>query len=255
MTNTANYALKEDIRLYWSARAATFDASPGHGIHSRDELDAWIHVLNTELGTDPLHVLDLACGTGEVTRALLAAGHRVTGIDFSADMLEIAKAKHGSRADLYLCDAERLMESDNTFDAAITRHLVWTLTDPAAALAEWHRVLKPGGRLLIIDGNWLTMGLMGRGLKWLAEQLRRRSGAAPHAPDALKDKQAHIMANLPFRQGVERRELAKLLVAAGFSEVRNASYTPILRAQQRHAPLHDALRLEANRRFALLATK
>ena len=83
-------------------------------------------------------MLELACGTGEVTGALRWLSHRVAGLDFSETMLARAKAKHagdaGSR--FLLADAEHTHEPGSHYDAVVCRHLVWTLTDPKAALGD-----------------------------------------------------------------------------------------------------------------------
>jgi ubiquinone/menaquinone biosynthesis C-methylase UbiE len=86
----------------------------------------------------------------------------VTGLDFSETMHSIAKAKLvGKTWKPLLCDAENLATvADNSFDFATTRHLAWTLTDPLAAYAEWYRVLKPGGRLLVNDGDCIDSHLV-----------------------------------------------------------------------------------------------
>jgi ubiquinone/menaquinone biosynthesis C-methylase UbiE len=248
-----NFTLKEEIRAYWSARAESFDLSFGHAIKSDRELKAFQRLIGDSFGPEPLDVLDLACGTGEITRALLSLKHRVTALDFSEAMLERARAKHGKAARFRLGDAERLLDEDASYDAAITRHLVWTLTDPEAALSEWFRVLRPGGRLLIIDGDWVNrtrwQALVNRFGTWL----RAKRGAAVHQIDA--DTHASITSRFYFKDGLSRPRLEAMLTAAGFTDIVSADYHQVVREQQRAAPLHDAIRLASSTRFALLARK
>ena len=68
-TLTSNWSLKEDIRADWTKRAETFDQAFGHRIPPGREHDAWAKTIAAHLGPDPLRVLELASGTGEVTEA------------------------------------------------------------------------------------------------------------------------------------------------------------------------------------------
>jgi ubiquinone/menaquinone biosynthesis C-methylase UbiE len=248
-----NYSLKEEIRSYWSSRAATFDQQVGHAIKSDAEFAAFQALLRRSFGTQPREVLDLACGTGEITRALLSLGHRVTAIDFSEDMLARARAKHGDKARILPGDAERLLDNDESYDALVTRHLVWTLTDPEAAFAEWFRVLKPGGKLLVIDGDWINRSWFQNLLNRAATFLRERAGAAPHGAD--RESFDSITKRFFFRDGLSQERLGAMLRQAGFAAIEPADYGQVVRAQQRHGALHDALRLASSTRFAVLATK
>lgn len=252
-TPGANYSLKEEIRAYWSGRAATFDSQVGHAIKSDAELAAFQSLLRQSFGGEPREVLDLACGTGEITRALLSLGHKVTALDFSEEMLARARAKHGDRARILAGDAELLLDDDGTYDALVTRHLVWTLTDPEAAFAEWFRVLKPGGKLLVIDGDWINRSWLQQMLNRAATFLRERAGAAPHAAD--RDAFDSITKRFFFRDGLSFERLGTMLRQAGFARIEAADYAQVVRAQQRNAALHDALRLASSTRFAVLATK
>lgn len=249
----SNYSLKEEIRAYWSMRAATFDNSVGHAIKSDRELKAFQAFFRKALGEGSKEVLDLACGTGEITRALLSLSHKVTGIDFSEQMIALAKAKHGDRARILFGDAEHLLDDDNRYDALVTRHLVWTLTNPEAAFAEWFRVLKPGGRLVVIDGNWINRTAWQKLVNMAANRLRAWSGGAEHGAD--RETFNAIASRFYFRDGLTEAKLADMLRKAGFARTRPANYTPVVRAQQAHGSLHDALRLGSSTRFALVAEK
>lgn len=184
-TDGANYDLKEEVRAYWSERSRAYDLSAGHRIAPGPEAAAWAHEIRERLGDRPLRVLELACGTGEITEVLQALGHDVTALDFSEAMLARAKAKHTGKARLRftLTAAEATMEPDGAFDAVVCRHLVWTLTDPDAAVAEWRRVLKPCGTLLIFDGNWARPTGAGRVAQAAIKLLDRWLGGdgTPHA--------------------------------------------------------------------------
>ncbi|WP_202397152.1 class I SAM-dependent DNA methyltransferase [Teichococcus coralli] len=255
---SSNYALKEEIREYWSARAASFDAAFGHRMPPGAERDAWQREIARHLGSAPLEVLELACGTGEVTGALRRLGHRVTGLDFSEAMLSLARAKHsgdpGTR--FILADAEYTREAPDRYGAIVCRHLVWTLTEPEAALADWFRVLRPGGHLLVFDGNFAAPhGTAGRLAQHLLRLLESSQGgaAAPHNPEM--DRHAAIMRELPFSQGLTPEVLEPLLRRAGFTDLAFHSHAPIARAQRRGAALRDRLRTLLYRRFVLHARK
>jgi demethylmenaquinone methyltransferase/2-methoxy-6-polyprenyl-1,4-benzoquinol methylase len=96
-------------------------------------------------------VLDAACGTGDLAIADLKAGAgKVTGLDFSAKMLERARAKH-TAIEWLQGDMLALPFADETFDAATVGFGVRNVEDLALGLRELRRVLRPGGRLAILE--------------------------------------------------------------------------------------------------------
>jgi ubiquinone/menaquinone biosynthesis C-methylase UbiE len=254
---TRNLTLKDEIAAYWSARAVSFDASPGHGITTDGERAAWLALLREGLGPlEGRRVLELASGTGEFTSVLLQAGAEVTGLDLSEAMLARARAKlahAGRQASLFLGDAEETREPSGRYDAVVCRHLVWTLPGPHRAAADWLRVLRAGGRLMVIDGDWVRLPLLGRIKRAIGTGLMRvlRRPAEPI------DWEAHqrIMSQVHFRAGLRPRPLADILSAAGFVDVRVGSIAPIRRQQRRGARFPRSLTVGIYDDFWLTAVK
>ena len=100
-------------------------------------------------------VLDIGCGGGLISNPLAAAGFRVKGVDRSAPSLEAAlsRAPAGGEARYAVADALSLPEPDGSYDAALMMDLLEHLDEPARAVAEAARVLKPGGLLFFHTFN------------------------------------------------------------------------------------------------------
>lgn len=105
----------------------------------------------------PLKILDVGTGGGYFARILSAAGHDVTGIDANENAIKGARMRAetaGVSPTFLVMDNHHLDFPDDTFDLVVSRNVVWTLYDPAAAYLEWKRVLKPGGKVIVYDANW-----------------------------------------------------------------------------------------------------
>lgn len=192
-----NADVKEAVRLHWDHRAATFDERPNHGIQSALQHEAWLLVLRRLTGTTRLHALDVGCGTGFLALLLAELGHHVTGVDFAPEMLVLAERKAvdaGLAVTWRLGDVETLPDADGTYDLLIARHLIWTLPDPAHAVREWQRVLRQGGRIVLIEGH-----------HW--ERPRILTGYES------------IHTRLPFFGGVPGEQLAEFMRAEGLKDV------------------------------------
>lgn len=93
-------------------------------------------------------VLDLCCGHGNVSEALLNDGHAVTGLDFSDSMLALARTRIPG-GDFLKGDAQDLPFDDNSFDAVVCGFGLMHIPDQPAALSEIARVLHPGGEFVM----------------------------------------------------------------------------------------------------------
>lgn len=173
-------------------------------------------------------------------------------------MLDVAGRKHadkGASVRFALADAEHLLEPDGGYDAIVCRHLVWTLTDPLTALRRWHRLLKPGGTLLVFDGDWSKPTRFGRGAAWAVALIDRVMGPDQNYDGAMSDRHADIMRRLPFGSGLKAERLNELLIAAGFSNVHVSSSSQVASAQRKNADLRNKLRTLVYKRFTLRASK
>ncbi len=260
----ANFSLRDEIKAYWSARAATFDEQPGHGIFSLEEQHAWERLFTRHLGNgEGRKALDLASGTGVVSHLLDGIGFDVTGMDWAEPMLSLARAKakrNGRPIRFVMGDAENTMEPDESYDVITNRHLVWTLVDPQAAFIEWHRVLKPGGKVLVVDGDFVNPGPVAKLAKKLAAFAARlglardkHHGAA--TPDMVATHQS-ILSRVYFSQGARAEAVADLLKQAGFATVViDTDMRAIHKAQRKNFSFFKGLERATQHRYAVVATK
>jgi len=160
-------------------------------------------------------VLDGGCGYGPVTMELAAMGpSHITGVDRSSEKIEIARTvagelqaagafDPGAEVELRVGDLCALEEPDATFDAAVVRFVLEYLPEPGRALAELHRVIRPGGLCCVVD---------------VEDGLSISHPAPLPAMAVLMD----AFATMSAAQGVDRhigRKLAGLLDDAGFDVV------------------------------------
>jgi len=114
----------------------------------------FVRKLAQSLQMESPSVLDLACGTGDLTKAMARRSWRVTGLDISAEMMAVGESKCAKlrpRPAFVLGSAEAIPFADNTFDAVTISFGLRNFDHRPQCLAEIRRVLKPGGQLAVLE--------------------------------------------------------------------------------------------------------
>jgi len=154
-------------------------------------------------------VLDLACGTGDLSRLARRSGYRVVGADLSAGML----AANGASTPLVEADGSRLPFVDGAFDGLVCGYALRNFTDLAATLSECARVLRAGGRLAVLEVDAPTSRL------WRAGYDVWFNRAVPALGGALSDKEAYHYLPRSVAYLPPAPVLRRMLIEAGFSAV------------------------------------
>ena len=149
----------QESQQYWDDQASAFDLEPDHGLSDPVIRETWTALLKTWLPPTNAKILDIGCGTGSLSVVLAGLGHKVTGIDLSPSMISLARAKAASQKleiEFHVMDAAFPQLPGQQFDVILCRHLLWALPEPTQVLQRWSELLKPQGRLILIEGFWMT---------------------------------------------------------------------------------------------------
>jgi demethylmenaquinone methyltransferase/2-methoxy-6-polyprenyl-1,4-benzoquinol methylase len=174
----------------------------------------------------PATVLDLCSGTADLLLEWLGRGqeHRGIGVDLSTEMLKrgLAKLRGANatgRASLTAGDAERLPFRDGRFDAALVAFGIRNVADVDAALREVHRVLRPGGRFVILEFS-MPRGPLGALYRLYFGTLLPRIGGLVSG-----DRGAYAYLPASVQSFDSPEELDARLRRAGFAEVSKQALT------------------------------
>lgn len=162
-------------------------------------------------------ILDLAAGTGTSSAALAAHGAHVVAADFSEGMLAEGRKRHAGNEliEFVHADAMALPFEDNSFDAATISYGLRNISDPRAALAEMHRVVKPGGRIVIAEFSTPPAAIVRGPYAWYGRNVLPRIAGAINREAA----EAYRYLNESIEAWPTQEELAGWLREAGFERV------------------------------------
>ncbi|MEU8243884.1 class I SAM-dependent methyltransferase [Actinoplanes missouriensis] len=218
---------QDRINAYWTGRAPAYDAYQQRPERLADDRAAWAEIWKQALPPAPLDVLDIGTGSGHVAMSVAGLGHRVTGIDLSEGMLEQARrhaAEVTNAPDFRLGDAVAPDFPDASFDAVVGRYVTWTLREPGTAVANWIRLLRPGGLVAMVDSTWFPDGL--------DEQTQ---------PGVTAFYDEEVRSLLPLATAKSIDETALVLAASGLKDIKVTPLTTIYDLDQRYgvSPGHE----------------
>lgn len=217
----------DKVRAMFSAIARSYDLN--NRVHSLWQDEMWrrraVRLARVRPGE---RVLDVACGTGDLTQAFAkrSRASEVVGVDFTPAMLDIAAQKQTklhqgvrSRIEYHQGDAQNLAYAEDSFDVLSIAFGIRNVQDPQKALGEFARVLRPGGRLVVLEfgvpslapmrwfNDFYCGTIMPRTATWISGD---RSGAYKYLPKSVATF-------------FTREQMESALSGAGFSDVRSIS--------------------------------
>jgi SAM-dependent methyltransferase len=179
---------------------------------------------------------------------LAQLGYRVTAADSAPGMLERLKTK-ADGLDIHFAETDASRPPEGPFDAVVQRHLIWTLPDPAEALAAWRQV-APDGRLVLVESVWGDAADLPERLRGKArEYLYALRG---HAGDHHASYQPGWYEALPFGSGTTPHALTELVTGTDWGPARLHRLRDVEWAIASTLPPWERL-LGVNPRFAVVA--
>jgi SAM-dependent methyltransferase len=202
-------ATQRQITAFWDAVASQYDAPAHKNIAPPDSRDyaGWVEAVRPLMPAHPSDILDVGTGTGFLAGIAARLGHNVTAIDLSTGMLDASTLRDTGLAITFsVGDAVTPAFPARSFDAVISRSLIWTLREPVTAFRNWYHLLRPGGRVLAIYG--------------LAPAAPLDAGDVDREPGLFERYYNHeTQDELPAMRLADHTPLLEIVTAAGFHNV------------------------------------
>ena len=212
MTRASLDKLPSDVAQMFDEVAAKYDLT--NDVLSLGQDRWWRRATVRAVGAQPGEtVLDIAAGTGTSSEPFADAGVNVVPGDFSLGMLKVGRRR---RPDLGFtaADAMRLPFADGSFDAVTMSFGLRNVSDPLGALIEFHRVTRPGGRLVVCEFSQpVSPPVRGVYLNYLMRSL------PAIARRVSSDPESYVYLAESIREWPDQRELARYLEASGWGDV------------------------------------
>ena len=214
--------MDEFIQSYFDKGCESFNAYTNTSFTNRKERRCWQKLYSEVFDGDGKEVLNVGCGPGTEALVLADMGFRVTGLDFSTNMVQTAKynsEKYGVGYDVIQGDAMDLPFEDDSFDFVASNYALWAIPDPKQAMKEWLRVLRPGGKVAYVEGVWnqIDPSFFRRIWVKIAVRMRRRDGNG-HTYDLTDEEKEHL-ADLWSKKADRPKDDLEMMRSAGFSKV------------------------------------
>ena len=151
----------------WQAAASLYEDNVAFLTALSGQYELIQEVAGTEIDSA---ILDVGCGPGLLAAQLANSAKRVVGIDFSSNMIQEASSRF-PQLEFHEADAEKIPFDDQTFDCVVVNYCAHHLARPAKALGELHRVVRQGGRIVIVHPIQSRQASWGSFLQALLEEL------------------------------------------------------------------------------------
>ena len=226
----------KSIEESWNGHAAGYDYLIQRQLGNYRCVTYWSGILEKLIGPPPKRVLEIGCGPGFLSLLMSRLGYTVKAVDGSEEMLAAAR-RNFSR---YECDVDTLLEDGvllpeekpESFDAIVSRDVVWNLYDPMKALARWKELLRPGGKVIYFDGDYRFSYNHGHPVgECFSNLLKMVLYRDKTKPTGKTVDENNVFLQLPLLRRKRPREDRDMLIRTGFIKIR------ILSDRYRNSPV------------------